>query len=172
MPKAKKKKVVRVEEPQEGEADEAGEGDPTPSSPAPRPPASKAASPPASPSKAVLSALGLRVREAKSLRKEAEAKLNAAGKEFKLNDRLQDAMMDRIDRALKQKGYKDSYWRPRLEKVELRWWESRLKKVEAYAWLNLVEAAVQRTQLEVCRAKMRSIRRRLRKRRVFGLLRW
>jgi hypothetical protein len=37
MPKAKKKKVVRFEEPQEVEVDEAGDRDPTPSSPPPHP---------------------------------------------------------------------------------------------------------------------------------------
>ena len=90
MPKAKKKKVMHFEEPQEVEVDEAGDRDPTPSSPpAPPhlpPPEREAA--PSSPGAADVS--GLRAEKREAVQAEADAyRLHAAAHSAReLSERL------------------------------------------------------------------------------------
>ena len=172
MPKAKKKKVVRFEEPQEVEVDEAGDRDPTPSSPPPHLPPSEREAAPRSPGAADVS--GLRAEKRKAVQAEAEAyRLHAAARSAcELRERLMDAQMRKVSRAMKQKGYSDAYWSPRLSKAEERWWVARLKAAEQLRDVAVCTARRLGVELALERAKIRSIRRRLRRRHVFGLMRW
>ena len=76
----------------------------------------------------------LRTERQKAARAEAEAArlLKAARTDFELKGRLLDAQMRKVSLALKQKGYRDSYWRPRLEKVQHNWMDGRLHVAESH----------------------------------------
>ena len=71
---------------------------------------------------------------------------------------------------MKQKGYSDAYWRPRLGKAEERWWVARLEAAEKLRDVAVCTARRLAVDLSLERAKIRSIRRRLRRRHVFGLI--
>jgi hypothetical protein len=105
---------------------------------------------------------------------EAEAyRLHAAARSAcELRERLMDAQMRKVSRAMKQKGYSDAYWSPRLSKAEERWWVARLKAAEQLRDVAVCTARRLGVELALERAKIRSIRRRLRRRHVFGLMRW
>ena len=171
MPKAKKK-VVHFEEPQEVEVDEAGDRDPTPSSPPPHLPPPEREAAPSSPGAADVS--GLRAKKRKAVQAEEVAyRLHAAARSAcELSGRLLDAQMRQVWRAMKQKGYRDAYWRPRLDKAYEKWWGARLKSEEKLSYVAVCTARRLAVDLALERAKIRSIRRRLRRRHVFGLMRW
>ena len=172
MPKAKKKKVMHFEEPQEVEVDEAGDRDPTPSSPPPHLPPPEREAAPSSPGAADVS--GLRAEKREAVQAEADAyRLHAAARSAReLSERLLDAQMRKASCAMKQKGYSDAYWRPRLGKAEERWWVARLEAAEKLRDVAVCTARRLAVDLALERAKIRSIRRRLRRRHVFGLMRW
>lgn len=175
MPKAKKKKVVHFEEPQEVDIEKgelAGDRDPTPSSPPPYLPPPEREAAPSSPGAAAVS--GLRAEKRKAVQVEAEAhRLHAAAlSAWELSERLLDAQMRQVSRAMKQKGYSDAYWRPRLDKKEEKWWVARLNAAEKLTDVAMCTARRLAVELALEKAKIRSIRRRLRRRHVFGVMRW
>ena len=83
-----------------------------------------------------------------------------------------DSVMHRTERAMKKKGYARSYWQPRLNKAEERWRVSQFKRAYADAKLAHCMVYTLEVKLMLKDAKLRAVQRRLRRRRVFGVLRW
>ena len=112
------------------------------------------------------------VRAAKRREKESEKAVEAAAREEQLAELLLTALTKKVWRAMKAKGFRDSYWRPRLNKAEEKWWQSRLAKANAREVHSLRIGATYAAMLDEANVKMRSLRRHLRRRHVFGLTRW
>ena len=179
MPKAKKKKYAVGNEGDGQTQSPKGEQIAPPSSPPTSPAKCKAplerGAAPSSPGAAAVS--GLRAEKRKAVQAEAAAYrlLAAARNVFELKDRVLAALMRNVSRAMKQKGfsfYRDSYWARRLDTAQEKWWAARLKKEESLRDVAVCTARRLNAQLAIERAKIRSIRRRLRRRHVFGVMRW
>ena len=172
MPKAKKSKVVRFEERSEEPQEGADDCDPTPSSPPSREAPEQDCAAPSSPGTAVVKACRGWLGAALQREKEAHKELTAAKKDEELQSRLFDYAMHRTERAMKEKGYRGSYWEPRLNKAEERWRVSQFKRAYADAKLAHCMVYTLEVKLMLKDAKLRAVQRRLRRRRVFGVLRW
>ena len=87
--------------------------------------------------------------------------MEAAARLEQLAELLLTALTKKVWSAMKAKGFRDSYWRPRLNKAEEKWWQSRLAKANAREVHGLRIGATYAAILDEANVKMRSLRRRL-----------
>ena len=80
--------------------------------------------------------------------------------------------MRRIGRSMKEKGYNGSKWERTLQLAEEKWVSSRLEAQVAFGNVAVCTARTLSWKLVMERAKMRSLKRRARRCRLFGLFQW